>query len=114
MDIGTFLLNLVFIAIIFMFGAIHGWKARERHAERVMNGLMEKFVEETEKEEHENFIRVIIEKHNDMFYVYNKDTNQFMGQGKSKKELEELLHKQFPGKRFGASEENLNEVGFLS
>ena len=111
MDILTLVLDLLLLVCVFIMGAVHGWKARERHAERIMNGLLDQFADEVEKEK-ENMVRIVIEKHNDMFYVYNKETNQFMGQGKSKKELEELLHKNFPGKRFGATEENLVEMGF--
>jgi hypothetical protein len=36
-----------------------------------------------------------------------------MAQGKSIKELENNLASRYPGKRFGATNDNLKEVGFL-
>jgi len=56
-------------------------------------------------------IQITIEKHGDMIYVYNKETKQFMAQGKTQGELEKILLEKFPGKRFAASESDL-EAGF--
>ena len=105
-----FLIILLAVVVSFVLGGAYGWNLRERFAARVLERLVTKVEEESKPD----YIKVVIEKHNDVFYVYNKETNQFMGQGSSKEELEDLLHKNFPGKRFGASEENLAEVGFLS
>lgn len=105
------LLTLVACLAFFIIGVLNGWKARERHAERVLSHLLEETV--TEKEQ-DDYIRILIEKHNDTFYVYDEKTNKFLAQGSSKKELEDTLHSMFPGKRFGAKEQNLIEVGFLS
>ena len=105
-----FLIILLAVVVAFVLGGVYGWNLRERFAARVLERLVTKVEEESKPD----YIKVVIEKHNDVFYVYNKETNQFMGQGSSKEELEDLLHKNFPGKRFGASEENLAEVGFLS
>ena len=108
-------LLLIFLVCMFFYvvGVVSGWRARERHAERVLSKFVEQAQEES-KEVKKNMVRINIERHNDMFYVYDRDTNQFMAQGKTQTELEEILQKRFPGKRFGASEENLIEVGFLS
>jgi hypothetical protein len=37
-----------------------------------------------------------------------------MGQGSSKEQLEDVLAKRFPGKRFACNEKVLKEVGFIS
>ncbi len=108
-----FLFVLLALVVAFLLGGAYGWSLRERHAARVLSRLVQE-VEEVEEKAKSDMIPISIEKHNNTFYVYNKKTNQFMGQGSSREELEELLHKSFPGKRFGASEENLAEVGFLS
>lgn len=105
------LLSFIFLAAFFwIMGVFAGWNARERHAERMLN----KFIDEVKQESKPDMVKVLIEKHNDVFYVYDRDTNKFLTQGSSKKELEETLHKMYPGKRFGATEENLIEVGFIS
>ena len=108
-----FILLVVFTFIVWMMGAVSGWNAREKHAksqvEKHFQSIQE-FVEEQEEEQ----IHIIIEKHNDMLYVYDKDTKQFMAQGSSKEDVEKVLVERFPGKRFACPESILKEVGFLS
>jgi hypothetical protein len=71
---------------------------------------IQEFVEEQEEEQ----IHIIIEKHNDMLFVYDKDTKQFMAQGTTKEDVEKVLVERFPGKRFACHESVLKEVGFIS
>ncbi len=80
---------------------------------------MQKLLElATQMEEHEqlpdNYVRIVIEKHNDMFFVYDENDNTFLAQASSKEELDKSLRSRFPGKMFAVKEENLIEVGFLS
>jgi len=107
------ILLVVFTFIVWMMGAVSGWNAREKHAktqvEKHFQNIQE-FVEEQEEEQ----IHIIIEKHNDMLYVYDKDTKQFMAQGSSKEAVEKILIERFPGKRFACPESILKEVGFIS
>jgi hypothetical protein len=49
-----------------------------------------------------------------MFYVYDRETNEFMAQGSSKDEVETNLRKRYPGKSFGCSESILSQTGFYS
>jgi hypothetical protein len=77
----------------------------EKHFQHI-----QEFVEEQEEEQ----IHIIIEKHNDMLFVYDKETKQFMAQGTSKEDVEKVLVERFPGKRFACPESILKEVGFLS
>jgi hypothetical protein len=91
-------------------GAVSGWNAREKHAKR----QMEKFFANVDEAEEEEQIHIIIEKHNDMLFVYDKDTKQFMAQGSSKEDVEKVLIERFPGKSFACHESILKEVGFLS
>lgn len=103
------ILLVVFTFVIWLMGAISGWNSRERHAKR----QMEKFFEQVDDTEEEQ-IHIIIEKHNDMLYVYDKDTKQFMAQGSSKEDVEKVLVQRFPGKHFTCHESILKEVGFIS
>ena len=59
-----------------------------------------------------NTIPIKIEIHKDVYYVFNKESDEFMGQGATRKELEDELAKRHPDKRFIATPENLKEVGF--
>lgn len=103
------ILLVVFTSIVWIMGGVYGWNAREKHAKR----QMEKFFDQVE-ESKEELLHVIIEKHNDMLFVYDKDTKQFMAQGSTKEAVEKILVERFPGKRFACHESTLKEVGFLS
>jgi predicted thioredoxin/glutaredoxin len=104
------ILLLVFTFIVWMAGAVSGWNAREKHAKKQVERHFEQLLEEHEEE----LIHIVIEKHNDMLFVYDKDTKQFMAQGSSKEDVEKVLVERFPGKRFACPESILKEVGFLS
>lgn len=106
------ILLLVFTFIIWTMGAVSGWNARENHAKKQIEKHIQQFI--VDEEEHEEELHIIIEKHNDMLFVYDKDTKQFMAQATTQKELEKVLVARFPGKRFACPESILKEVGFIS
>lgn len=108
-----FLVLAVTCFMFFMWGAISGWKAREEYAKKITEKLL-KNIEGEVKKEAEELIHITIEEHSGVFYVYSKKDNTFMAQGKNKKELEDILESRFPGKRFAASEEDLQKAGLLS
>ena len=98
-----------YLAYIFVWilGAVYGWFARERYAIRKLDRLLTE-VEETISEEMNDYvIPIIVEKHNNMLFVYNKDTNEFMGQGETRWDLEQNLSKRYPDKKFAAAKEHL-------
>lgn len=88
-----------------------GWFAREVYAVHQAKMFFREMQEQNESEE--EFEPIVIDKHNDIFFVYSRVDNTFMAQGKSIKELENNLASRYPGKRFGATNDNLKEVGFL-
>ena len=107
------ILLVVFTFVVWIMGAVSGWNAREKHAKTQVEKHfkhIQEFVEEQEEEQ----IHIIIEKHNDMLFVYDKETKQFMAQGTSKEDVEKVLVERFPGKRFACHESVLKEVGFIS
>ena len=91
--------------VVWIMGAVYGWYARERHAKRTI----ERFVKEVMPAVQESDVRihVTIEKHNGVFYVYDKVKNEFMAQGSTRKELEDNLAKRYPDKYFAATNEDL-------
>jgi len=105
------IIELVFLAIFFwVWGIYNGWNLRESFAKKRTEILL-KSLNEMEEDE-SDIVNIVIEKYNDMFIVYNKDTKQYMAQGNSKQEIEENLRKMFPGKVFTCSHINLAEHGF--
>ena len=102
MEFGSFI--LVFI-IAFILGGKYGWGLRERMAERHLTQLLKHV--EIEEEQEELKMPISVEKHNDILFVYNKTTNEFLAQGKTATELSDALEKRFPGKRFECTPEHL-------
>lgn len=104
----------ILLCIFFLVvGIVWGWNARGNYARKRLDMLL-KQAEETQEPQEETPIPIIIEKHNDTFYVYGKDDNTFMAQGNTRWHLEKNLEKRYPGKKFGASPENLKEIGFVN
>lgn len=103
------LLTILLCMIVFFVGALYGWHLRERHAERYVHHILKDVVQE---QIIPNLVHIEIEKSDNMIYIYNKEDKSFMAQGSTRKEVEENLAKRFPGKIFGADDNNLREVGF--
>lgn len=107
--------EFVSIFLIFGFGFIVGWVLREEMAKRRVNKLMAQLegdIGEKVETLRKNSIPIKIEIHSGVYYVFNKDSDEFMGQAPTRDELEAELAKRFPDKRFIATPENLKEVGF--
>lgn len=108
-------MEFLILFVVMAFGFYLGWKFREVYATAQIRRLMERAEEQAEKEElPEDRIPVNIEMHNNHYYVYHRDNNQFLGQGANLEEVEDVLMERFPGKKFACSEKMLREVGFLS
>lgn len=106
------ILLVVFGIVVWAMGVKAGWDARERHARKITREFLD-IMQEAEEEE-PSFINITIEKHNNVFYVYDRETNEFMAQGSTKDEVETNLQKRFPGKTFGCPESVLSDTGFYS
>jgi hypothetical protein len=75
------------------------------------NADLTKQVEEITKQIKEQIIHVNIEKHGNMFYLYEKDTNRFIAQGTSFDEVKENCEARFKGKSVVGNEEQMNQLG---
>ena len=105
------ILLVVYTFIVWIGGAVSGWKAREEHARKITEDFIDHLQQSNVEDD---TIQITIEKHNDVFYVYDRETNEFMAQGSSKDEVENNLRKRYPGKSFGCAESNLSQTGFYS
>jgi hypothetical protein len=108
------ILLVLYTFIVWIGGAVSGWKAREEHARQITEKFIDHIHNSVQQEVEESVIQISIEKHNNVFYVYDKETNEFMAQGSSKDEVETNLKKRYPGKSFGCAESNLSQTGFYS
>jgi hypothetical protein len=104
------MIEIIAVAVVGVLGFFSGWKAREETAIRRMHEIME---EVQSSDEFPDVIKIVIEQHNGVYYVYDLDDKSFMAQGKDRKELEGVLASKYPGKTFAASNSNLSEVGFI-
>ena len=105
-DVMEFIDYVTYVVVWFM-GAVYGWYARERQAKRTIDRFFSEVEETVGEQVNDSVIPIKIERHSGVLYVYNKDTEEFMGQGNTRKELEDVLAKRFPDKKFAADKENL-------
>jgi hypothetical protein len=96
---------------VFALGFILGWILREEMAKRRVDYIMKQLGEDLENVASE-LIQIKIELHSGQYYVFNKETDEFMAQAPTRAELEDSLAARYPEKRFAATPENLKEVGF--
>lgn len=103
---------ILMLALVFAIGFAIGWQQREVYAQKKVEHFFEAMEEMTKEDIKENTINIKIEKHKEVFYIFNSDDDEFMGQGETRKDVESALAKRFPNKRFLATKENLQEVGW--
>jgi hypothetical protein len=101
------ILTMMSLFVVWFIGALYGWHAHERMIERNLRHAIHEFQEHI----NETHIRIKIEKHNDMLFVYDFTTNVFMAQGKDRYEIEKQLQDKFPGKRFAAEPTDILLLG---
>jgi hypothetical protein len=106
------MIEIIAVAVVGVLGFFSGWKAREETAVRRMHEILGEV--QVSDDDFTDIIKIVIEHHNGVYYVYDMDDKSFMAQGKDRKELEGALASNYPGKKFAASNKNLVEVGFIS
>jgi hypothetical protein len=100
-------IDYVTYVVVWVMGAVYGWYARERQARRTIDRFFSNLEEDIDDKVNETIIPIKIDRHSGVFYVYNKETEEFMGQGNTRTELEVNLAKRFPDKKFAADKESL-------
>jgi hypothetical protein len=99
------------ILISIIGGFILGWFIREAVAMHKIKGIV-KTIEEKEQPQKPNELRVKIEKHKDMFYLFSEADDMFIAQGATKDEVTEVLKKRYSAITVVADPDNVKEVGF--
>jgi hypothetical protein len=75
------------------------------------NLMLEAEIETLTKKVKERVVRVTVERHGDIYYLYEKETDNFVAQGRDADEIKEILLKRWPNKTFFADEENVKSTG---
>ena len=92
-----------------------GWLLRELYAVykvKVYFNKIESIQDNPDSDEKSELIHINIEKHDGTLFVYSSEDGSFMAQGKTRDELENNLRERYPNFVFGASNANLEKVGF--
>lgn len=97
--------------LLWVWGIVVGWRAREVHAKQQVQKYLTETADEPESIA-ETQIQIKIEKDENGFFVYDLQTNEFMAQGATRRQLETALAERYPGKHFAATPANLQEIGF--
>jgi hypothetical protein len=105
------MIEIIAVAVVGVLGFFSGWKAREETAVRRMNEILGEV--QASDDDFPDVIKIVIEKYNNVYYVYDLENKFFMAQGNTRKELERVLAEKYPGKTFAASSSNLSEMGFV-
>ena len=87
------MLELVILLVGLSLGASLGWRARELHAQRIVNAMFEQ-----NDKQNEDVMNVQVVKASGQYYIYHADTNAFIVQVKSKDELFEYFKDKYPQK----------------
>ena len=75
------------------------------------NEALKEQLEDLTSQLKEKVIQVDIEKHNDVFYLFEKDTNRFIAQGTNFDELREHCVTRFKDKSVVANEDQMKQLG---
>lgn len=103
------MLEFVIGVVTFTFGIGVGWRLREMHAENVVKRYM-KEQDAKNKIDPANIMNVSVEKHNDQYYVYNSDNNNFLVQVKTKEELMKFFTEKHSDKTIMMTQEHLEMI----
>lgn len=88
-----------------------GWHHREQVAVRRIDNFI-KHMEEV-PDDRDDFIRIYVEKHEDCLYLYKADNDEFIGQGRTKKEITDILSSKFPGMKIAVDKDSVDYLESL-
>lgn len=103
-------MEFIILFVSVFAGVVAGWYLREFQAKRVVDNYLAE-VQEKVEEEKKNAVRIKIEKHHEHIYVFEHDTDKFLGQAATIDELDKYLSETYPGKRFLVQESEAEAIG---
>jgi hypothetical protein len=107
-------MDFVILFGAFVFGMIGGWHLREYYAMRKVHQLLQQAEElsvESEQTSDEDRTKMRLERHGEVIYAFEEETDSFIAQGKDLLDLDSAIRKRFPDKKFTVQEQNLKDIG---
>jgi len=107
------LFDFIFTVAAVMLGVIAGYYVlrthliRQRKKRLQMLGMLAQDILDELKSK---IVDCKLEKHNDEFFLYNRETNEFLAQGKTYDDICETLKVKYPSKYFNVTGEDLDEL----
>jgi len=98
--------------IILITGLIIGFAYGAHHAKKIFTNILDSAIEDSQPKEEKNDLVVKVEKHGNMFYLYDNETDKFIIQGSNKEEIVNFLQKTFPSVRVLVTAESAKLVDF--
>lgn len=106
---------MIEIIVAITVGIVVGWFAREQRAKLYLNRLehqMNQSFSSMVAEAAKHVIQIEISKQGDMFYVHNKETGEFLAQGRDHDTIADVLNSRFPDMTFMADPDDLEKIGY--
>lgn len=101
------------ILIGWVAGIATGWWLREWAAIRHLSKMIQNAREEFDHDQPEiTIVKIAITTVDDVYFVHNEETGEFLAQGKTHEEITNILQKRYPNTTFTATHKNLQEVGY--
>lgn len=99
----SMILNLILSFLVIYLAYKQGWRDRERHMIRNMAenpDIMLEALQKVKELERKDMTEVVVEEDGPQFFVYNKQTHQFLGQGPSVDDAMMVVCERFPDQYF--------------
>ena len=105
-----FFITLVCLVIINFWSYYRGWQAGQQNMIHKMADnpdiMLEAFQKIKDLEIEEEATEVEVETNNNLFYIYNKETKLFLGQGTSLEDAMQIVCERFPNQAFWCDDES--------
>ena len=99
---------MIYYLIIFISGAISGWLIWQIMFHLKMKSMLDSIANAPKPVAKVVNINLIKMEH--AVLAYDRDTQMFLGQGKTKQELIDILRTRFPGTNFMVNTQNLKDI----
>lgn len=75
------------------------------------NAMLDADIADLTEKIKQRVVSVVVERHGDIYYLYEKETDNFVAQGRDADEIRQILKNRWPNKTFFADEDNVKSTG---
>ena len=97
--------------LIFVVGFILGWMALRALINFKMKLMLDSIANSPIPKQEKKIVNIDLVRMEHGIYAYDRATQMFLAQGKTKEEIVDILQSRFPDTSFMASPKNIEEVG---